>query len=396
MAESFSFADSLSCKGSFTSLGTPDLIFPLPLIRELYLKDQNCSGCKRKFNVPGLSNSLKNICQFCYRGVCGRCMQFEYFHSETGCIEPMCSNCNYTLVSLGSKQEILIDKCRMERAEVKKAIRLANKQKEQFGLERKIVQEKVKKLKIIQDKAESELMVELEKLIMEEKELKIRAEFANQKKSEFSFKQRLLSQKFSSNLITIQAIKNDKESESKEIEGIREKLNSFYYKIAKSGNLFGENERVCELELEIEELQGKILDKSEILGNVEVILSDLKAHLEENTEKIEILTAKCKDSNKIKEDEQRILDSMVSQIDELDDLVLINQEILKSSKALEEESDFNTGSMIDTQETEVESMKEKLNKTESLRNNLENLNKNKGKNTQKVINDQKGCRCSVM
>jgi len=297
---------------------------------------------------------------------------------------------------LGSKQEILIEKCRTERAELKKAIQLATKQKEQFSLERKMVHEKVRRLKIMQEKVEPELIVELEKLKCEEKELKIRLEFEDQKKSEILSKQRFLSQKFSSNLNSLQGIKKEKESHFKENERMREQLNFFYYQIAKTGNLFGDNERISELELEIDELQGKILDKSENEKNVEAILAGFKTDLAENSKEIASLESIWIDSNKITEDEQMILDSMKSQIAQLDDLVIINQKILKSSEALKEEAEFSSASMIDTQETEVEPIQEKVNHSKGAAKNLSNIKKNIRKNNQKENNEQKGCKCSLM
>ena len=136
-----SFLDS-SSDFSNHSIEEPGVLFPLPEDRSHYYSESECQICLCKFKAAGLSHTKKHFCLFCYHATCERCLNFEYFHSESRKIEPMCSKCHHKLMALSLDYSQELNNYRLKRIELRKEIKLAAQQKAFFVSERQIAEAK--------------------------------------------------------------------------------------------------------------------------------------------------------------------------------------------------------------------------------------------------------------
>ena len=139
MGDEVNFIDrsSTTSLNSHYELEEPDIIFPLPSIRTLHEKDQQCANCKCNFDTVGLAHNQKKVCKFCYRGICARELQYEYYHSETKRAEKMCPLCHHKIIAMSEEFGNELKSARLERIQLRQEIKLAIKQKEELVEERK-------------------------------------------------------------------------------------------------------------------------------------------------------------------------------------------------------------------------------------------------------------------
>lgn len=134
--EDFNFSRTSSV-ANLTEVFEPKIQFPLASIRNQHEIDKSCTVCGSKLDVNGVAHSAKRVCKFCYRGICSRCIDYEYYHSETKVMERMCNNCHHKVIAMSEEFENEVKKARLERIQTKKAIEDAIREKDQYIEDRK-------------------------------------------------------------------------------------------------------------------------------------------------------------------------------------------------------------------------------------------------------------------
>jgi chromosome segregation ATPase len=323
-----------------SSIKEPELLFPLSDDRTQHELDESCKICSGKFNVPGLSHTRKLFCHFCYRGTCSRCLGYEYYHGESKKIEPMCPECHAKLIAMSTNLQEELAKCRMERAEMRKRIILAQQEKKIYEKERQIQLEELNNTKkIIQDELD-EKGGTLERLKDHHQELLIRMNNCQTRISDLNFQESNLKEHANSNKHHLEEIKQEKKKKKEKRQVIERELHEIQLKVSTfKSNLSEEqvNEEIERINSEIsnlkqrkKEIKGRIKIEENRLDHIKNLISKNNHRIQEANDKLENI--KHDEEGSLTEDEEQRINELKKQIKQLDEIVSQNQKKLENAK----------------------------------------------------------------
>ena len=324
----------------------PELPFPLAENRTQYENDNNCTSCSGKYNIPGLSHTRKLFCNFCYRGVCSRCLSYEYFHSETKKIEPMCPSCHSKLIALSENFHEELNKCRLERIEYRKLCVLAQQEKAFMEKERQICLAELENSRKMIEAEMNDKGCTLDKLKKRNSELESKVSELETHINDLKFKSQTLSGHAHTTKSHLEEIKKNKKEIKQKNSDIQRELNEINLKISVIQGPASEeaiSKQMIQAKSEILEL--KHLKKSIKTKNKaeEDKLDKIKSEIKQNDEKIEEVEEKLKtmkedDGQILTSEEESRLEDLRKQLKQLDELLALNQKKLKATMSKKHEN----------------------------------------------------------
>ncbi|OMJ82593.1 hypothetical protein SteCoe_16639 [Stentor coeruleus] len=257
--------------------------FILPSRRNLWESDSRCQSCLINFNILGVAHTKKTMCNFCYRGVCVKCLCYSRKHPESHISSKMCRACHLECKSIrhisGKIQQALLEKQQMELE-----VSVAYKEKEDVTHQRQAVELQIKKFEALKHLSLEEKANELKQvnhMIEEHKNIKETIIAANlildeQKGKLFMYIKEL--QKFISDLKA--GIKQNEDAETRyrmRISKKKEKILAIYqaHKNRTCDSLIA-SEKIKEKTIEIDELVKKLEDTGRINKDLENKLETFK------------------------------------------------------------------------------------------------------------------------
>ena len=323
-----------------TYVKEPELPFPLAEDRNQHEHDNNCTSCSGKYNVPGLSHTRKLFCHFCYRGVCSRCLSYEYFHSETKKIEPMCPSCHSKLIALSENFNEELAKCRMERIEFRKLVVLAQQEKSWIEKERQVCLEELENTKKMIESELSEKGGTLSRLVERNNELMSKASGIETHISDLKFKSKTLSDHAHSTKAHLEEIKKNKKEAKVKNHEIQLELNELNLKISSMKGQSSEediNEEIIQIKSEVVELKHRKKNMKVQNKAQEEKIEKIKSDIKKNHEKIQDIEEKLKDMKEddgqiLTSEEEKRLEDLKKQLLHLDELVAMNEKKINAAK----------------------------------------------------------------
>lgn len=344
MSEDFYTGASYIPENSY--IKEPELPFPLAQDRTQHENDLSCTSCSGKYNIPGLSHTRKLFCHFCYRGVCSRCLSYEYFHSETKKIQPMCPSCHSKLIALSENFHEELNKCRMERIEYRKLVVLAQQEKAYIEKERQVCLVELDNAKKMIEAELNEKGCTLDKLKKRNCELEERVGELETHIKDLNFKAKTLSDHANSTKSHLEEIKQTKkENKLKNLE-IHRELKEINLKISIIQSPTSE-EAINKLNLQA---QSEILELKQRKKSIkaqnkveEEKLEKIKSEIKNNDQKIEEIEEKLKimkedDGQMLTTEEESRLEDLRKQLKQLDELLALNQKKLKTANTKKNEN----------------------------------------------------------
>ena len=324
----------------------PELPFPLAEDRHQHEHDNNCTSCSGKYNVPGLSHTRKLFCHFCYRGVCSRCLSYEYFHGETKKIEPMCPSCHSKLIALSENFNEELSKCRMERIEFRKLVVLAQQEKNWIEKERQVCLEELENTKRMMESELGEKGSTLDQLVERNGQLQRKVSELETHISDLKFKSKTLSEHAHSTKAHLEEIKNTKKEAKLKNHEIQLELNELNLKISSIKGQSSEevmNEEIIQLKSEVVELKQRKKNMKVQNKAQEEKIEKIKSDIKNNDEKIQDIEEKLKDMKDddgkiLTSEEEKRLEDLKKQLIHLDELVVMNEKKLNTVKTKNSQS----------------------------------------------------------
>ena len=262
-------------------------------------------------------------------------MNFEYFHSETRKIEPMCSKCHHKLTALSLDYSQELNNYRLKRIELRKEIKLAAQQKEFFVSERQIAEAKLEIVKNSLALTVAQRNEELEIWGEKVRALQMKKQGMERNLKDFVFRKGILRENFDSVSKCLHGMKKDKEADHKENEKLRIEYNNLTMKIAFLKNQISKDDTLGEPSMKFEDYSIEI---EELTENFEISKKKVKAQqknlnklnkkISENNEKIQNLLTKLENlkenpNSGLCPEETNRLQELQKQLNDLDDLISI-------------------------------------------------------------------------
>ncbi|OMJ96077.1 hypothetical protein SteCoe_461 [Stentor coeruleus] len=351
-------------------------IFVLPTRRNLWETDVRCKNCLVNFNVPGIAYTKKNMCNFCYRGVCSKCLCCSRKHPEEGIKMKMCKSCQLECKSIKYVQAKL-QQAKLEKMQLQTEINLALREKDEATRRRKAVEEQIQRNLSLKKMTIEERIVEknnIQESIKENKETKEVIISANkvlneQKLKLIVYNKELL--KFNNDMKTL--IKQNEQDEAKykrRITRKREKIMSIIKEFKeKSSSNYEMTDIMAKKIYDIEEIERKYNEMNLHNEDLELKLNSLKQRVDENEIIIDEMNKKTNDAkdcflevNGLNEEENKQLDvnkGLLLEYDKIikslsDRLELLKKEASRVYKNLEtpgKDHSYSKSSLIAEYET---------------------------------------------
>lgn len=310
--------------------------FILPARKNLWETDTRCQSCLINFNIIGVSHTKKTMCNFCYRGVCIKCLCYSRKHPESKFSSKMCRSCHLECKSIrhisGKIQQALLEKQQLELE-----VNVAYKEKEDVAYQRKAMELQIKKIGDLHHLSYEEKISELEQvkhLIEENENIKERIISANseldgQKGKLIMYIKEL--QKYISDLKA--GIKQNEESETKSrmrINKKQEKILAIHqaHKDMTSTSLMA-SEKIREKTKEIEELAKKLEDANTKKKYFESRLETFIDKNNKNETIIHDLHTKASEAKTSFIESETFTDEQENEISKKKNLIIEYEEIIK-------------------------------------------------------------------
>ena len=331
--DEFEFSRTLSAS-SFRPITEPDIPYPLPSVRNLHEEDKSCSNCGSKLDINGVAHSMKQVCKFCYRGICGRCIGYEYFHPESKTMERMCNNCHSRSVAMSEEFANEIRTSRLDKIQIKQLLEEAIKERNEFTGQRK--------------EAESELGQVRESLVLSNSDKDNIHSKLQEENEVLQEKHRVLEIKLSDTVMTVgllksryqnlkssmQTMKNQYEKEMEHVNQLKDEHNELQMKkaalmrnfdpsiseeVEKSVVLENLAEEISKLDDQLKEVLAKNSQLEEIIIDCAEECKRNQRTIEKMTESLQIMRSQSSSNNELTAEEQLKLEERRQQIKEDDE-----------------------------------------------------------------------------
>lgn len=277
--------------------------FVLPIKRNLWETDTRCKACLVNFNVPGIAYTKKNMCNFCYRGVCSKCLCCSRKHPESGTKMKMCKSCQLECKSIKYVQAKL-KQARLEKEQLQIEINLALREKDEVTRQRKAVEDQIQRNLNLKRMTIEEKSVEknkIQKTIKDNEDTKEVVFLANkilneQKSKLIVYIKELI--KFNTDMKTL--IKQNEQDEAKykrRIARKREKILSVIKDFKeKSSSNYKMTDIMAKKIFDIEEFEHQLIDMNLNNEKLEKQLNSLKERVTKNEVVINEMNNKSNDA----------------------------------------------------------------------------------------------------
>ena len=306
----------------------------LPENRRKWEVDLKCYVCSLRFNT-GVAHSKKLFCLFCYRGVCQKCLVFNFDHPETLKKEKMCKTCRVErkkLAFIFGK----IEEFKLEKAQVNLEAEIAANERLEFANQRKKVQDNLKLITKTHELSVIQQENDLSALQSTNHTLKLRLSSSQQSLSELNFLHNSILNKLKFSQETLSEIKKEVFEKEKQDKDLKEKINSVRQMViallnkhkskeSESSKVF---DKVNDLKEEISDLQRKISVKNDESSVLENQINDLTSIQETNSSviyglnnKISIKKSICCSSDDFTEEEQDIFNNKLEDLEKYNTVI---------------------------------------------------------------------------